>query len=105
MFMKTKDRRGNRPPLTPPYPRRGIAGLPSSDEEGLGVVGLCILRAHFALVGNWVSEIEKWRNKARMSMKTKEEGREVEELRSRGVEKWKDQEPTAKIAVRPQAGR
>jgi hypothetical protein len=23
----------------PPYPRRGIAGRPSSDEEGLGVVG------------------------------------------------------------------
>ena len=40
MFMKTKERRGNRPPLTPPYPRRGISGLPSSDEEGLGVVGL-----------------------------------------------------------------
>ena len=26
-----------RPPLPPPYPRRGIPGLPSSDEEGLGV--------------------------------------------------------------------
>ena len=69
--MKTKDRRSNRPPLTPPYPRRGIAGLPSSDEEGLGVVGLCILRAHFAFACNWVSDIEKWRNKARMYMKTK----------------------------------
>jgi hypothetical protein len=37
MYMKTKDRLGNRPPLTPPYPRRGIpGGLPSSDEEGWG---------------------------------------------------------------------
>ena len=41
MSMKTKDRRGNQPPLTPPYPRRGITPLPSSDEEGRGVVGLC----------------------------------------------------------------
>jgi lipid-A-disaccharide synthase len=32
--MKTKDRCRNQPPLTPPYPRRGTAGLPSSDEEG-----------------------------------------------------------------------
>ena len=47
-------------------------GLPSSDEEGLGVVGLCILRAHFAFACNWVSDIEKWRNKARMFMKTKD---------------------------------
>jgi len=54
MCMKTKDRRGNRPPLNPPYPRRGIAGLPSSDEEGLRVVGLCILRAHFAFICNWL---------------------------------------------------
>jgi len=31
--------------------------------------------------------------------------KEVEELRSRGVEEWKDQEPTANVALRPQAGR
>ena len=36
MSMKTKERRRNQPPLAPPYPRRGIPGLPSSDEEGLG---------------------------------------------------------------------
>ena len=70
--MKTKDRPGNQPPPTPPYPTRGITGLPSSDEEGLGVVGLCILRAHFAFACNWVSDIEKWRNKARMYMETKD---------------------------------
>ena len=34
-------------------------------------------------------------------MKTKE----VEELRSRGVEEWKDQEPTANVALGPQARR
>jgi hypothetical protein len=48
MSMKTKDRSRNQPLLTPPNPRRGITGLPSSDEEGLGVVGLCglgVLRA------------------------------------------------------------
>ena len=38
--MKTKDRLRNQPPLSPPYPRRGILGLPASDEEGVGVVGL-----------------------------------------------------------------
>jgi hypothetical protein len=38
--MKTKERPRNQPPLSPPYPKRGITGLPSSDEEGLGVVGL-----------------------------------------------------------------
>ena len=43
MYMKTKDRRRHQPPLTPPYPRRGIPGLPSSAEEGLGVVRLCDL--------------------------------------------------------------
>jgi hypothetical protein len=43
MSMKTKERPRNRPPLTPPYPRRGIPGLPFSGEEGLGVVGLCVL--------------------------------------------------------------
>jgi hypothetical protein len=49
--MKTKDRCRNQPPLTPTYPRRGIAGLPASDEEGLGVVGLCDLAAsaHFTV--------------------------------------------------------
>ena len=36
------------------------------------MVGLCILGAHFAFVRNEVSDIEKWRNKARMSMKTKD---------------------------------
>jgi hypothetical protein len=36
MSMKTKDRLRNRRPLAPPHPRRGITGLPSSGEEGLG---------------------------------------------------------------------
>ena len=43
MSMKTKERLRNQPPLAPPYPRKGILGLPSSDEEGLGVVRLCDL--------------------------------------------------------------
>jgi len=47
------------------------------------------------------SRLQNHGNKARMSMKTKE----VEELRSRGVEEWKDQEPTANVALGPQAGR
>ena len=38
MSVKTKDRWRNQPPLAPPYPGRGIPRLPSSDEEGLGVV-------------------------------------------------------------------
>jgi hypothetical protein len=37
--MKIKERLRNQPPLTPPYPRRGILGLPSSDKEARGVVG------------------------------------------------------------------
>jgi hypothetical protein len=36
MFMKTKDRSRNQPPLTHPYPRRGICEPPASDEEGVG---------------------------------------------------------------------
>ena len=43
MSMKTKERLRNQPPLAPPYPRRGIPGLPSSDEEGLRVARLCDL--------------------------------------------------------------
>jgi len=37
--MKTKDRYRNQPPPSPPYPRRGVPKLPSSVEEGLGLVG------------------------------------------------------------------
>ena len=39
MYMKTKDRLGNRPPLAPSLPKEENSGLPSSDEEGSGVVG------------------------------------------------------------------
>jgi hypothetical protein len=59
--MKTKDRSRNQPPLTPLYPRRGITRLPSSDEEGLGVVGSWLESAYTASSKG---------NKARMSMKT-----------------------------------
>jgi hypothetical protein len=41
--MKTKERLRNQPTRAPPYPRSGIPGLPSSDEEGRGVVRLCDL--------------------------------------------------------------
>ena len=40
---------GGQPPLTPPDPRSGIAELPSSNEEGSGVVRLCDLRVLCAL--------------------------------------------------------
>jgi hypothetical protein len=36
MSMKTKDQRRNQPPLPLLNPWRGIPGLPSSNEEGLG---------------------------------------------------------------------
>ena len=70
MLMKTKDRRGNRPPLL--IQGGEFPGSPLQLRRGEGVVGLCILRAHFTFVYNWVSDIEKWRNKARMFMKTKD---------------------------------
>jgi hypothetical protein len=49
MSMKTKDRHGIQPPLAPPYPREGNFKLPSSNEEGLRVVGLCVLGVLCAL--------------------------------------------------------
>ena len=62
MYMKTKDRGIKQLPLTPPYTRRGISGLPSSDEEGSGLVGGVALKAGEKCTRG---------NKASMSMKTK----------------------------------
>ncbi len=39
--MKTKDRRCNQPPLTPPYARRGIAGSPPQMRRGWGWSEAC----------------------------------------------------------------
>ena len=45
MFMKTKDRCGNQPPLTPPSPRRGTPSSPPRMRRGGGGAALRTLRA------------------------------------------------------------
>ncbi len=50
--MKTKDRLRNQPRPGPSLPKEGNFKLQSSDEEGLGVVGLSALGVLCALAGN-----------------------------------------------------
>jgi hypothetical protein len=47
--MKTKDRLGDSTTSDPSLSKEGNSGLPSSDEEGVGVVGLCVLGVLCAL--------------------------------------------------------
>jgi hypothetical protein len=58
-------------PLTPPCLRRGITRLPSSDEEGLGVVGFSDLAAS--------AHLAAWRETGVVIMKTAEQSENVYE--------------------------
>jgi hypothetical protein len=75
-----------RPPLTPPYPRRGIPRAPSSDEEGWEVVGLCGLGGLCDFARNRVLMTKTREQSENVYENKQSSSREVEKSRSREVE-------------------